>query len=273
MNKRATFILLTALSVVLFMALAMCACEEKSKPEEKSLSGDEIAWVSIPAGGFEMGCSPGDLDCVTTDFLETPQHHVEIAAFEMTRTEITQYQYWKVTGEAPAYHPVCGDCPIEYMPHYYYDAVSFCEAVGGRLPSEAEWEYAARAGATTRYYCGDDKACVDDIAWYRQNSDEGNNNILRPHPVGQKTPNAFGLYDMLGNLMEWTADCAHDDFTGAPDDGAPWMTGDCTRHVFKGGSYNDEAEFLRVSNRYWDFEDMRGIADGFRCAKDVESAE
>lgn len=239
---------------------------------EEPLAGDEVEWVSIPAGSFDMGCSPGDGACDTQgECSETPVHRVTIRAFAMTRTEITQYQYWKVTGKRPSYHPTCGSCPVEYLPRGHADAAAFCEAIGGRLPSEAEWEYAARAGTTTRYYCGDDAACLDEIAWHRGNAFVGDGDLtLRPHPVGLKQPNAFGLHDMAGNLMEYTADCAHDDFTGAPSDGSAWTAGgDCTRHVFKGGSYNDEAPFHRSSNRYWDFVDMRGIADGFRCAKDL----
>ncbi len=234
------------------------------------LTGEEISWVPIPAGTFSMGCSPGDDLCVVDgQYSELPVHMVSIAPFEMTSTEITQYQYWKVKGDMPAYHPRCGNCPVEYMPHHFADAEAFCAAIGGRLPSEAEWEYAARAGTTTRFYCGDDTACLDDIAWHRGNSHD-ELNILHPHPVGQKAPNAFGLYDMSGNLQEWVADCSHDDYTGAPDDGSAWTTeSSCVSHVFKGGSYNDEAVYHRSSNRYWDFEDIRGIADGFRCARDL----
>jgi len=155
------------------------------------------------------------------------------------------------------------------MEHHYHDAAAFCKAVGGRLPSEAEWEYAARAGTDTRYYCGDDAACLTEIAWYRDNSAVADN-TLHPHPAALKKPNAFGLYDMSGNLQEWTADCSHVDFTGAPVDGSAWMTGgDCAQHVFKGGSYNDDAWVQRSSWRYWDFPDIRGIADGFRCARDA----
>ncbi|MGB8332024.1 MAG: formylglycine-generating enzyme family protein [Polyangiales bacterium] len=253
------------LSGVVASSLLLSACEQE-------LTGDEVDWVPIPKGGFYMGCSPGDADCDRGNlgFDETPRHWVDIEAFEMTRTEITQYQYGAVTGETPSYHPRCGNCPVEYMPNHYADASVFCDAIGGRLPSEAEWEYAARAGTETRFHCGDDASCLDDIAWYRDNS-RVQDGSLRPHPVGQKAPNAFGLHDMAGNLQEWTMDCSHDDFTGAPIDGSAWMTdGDCSRHVFRGGSYNSEYWVQRSSWRYWDPYDTRGIADGFRCARDVK---
>ncbi|HOD08795.1 MAG TPA: formylglycine-generating enzyme family protein [Myxococcota bacterium] len=254
----------TVVAPLLLSLLSLPGCDP-------GLTGDEIVWVTIPAGGFFMGCSPGDTECDKEGwgYGETPRHWVDVPAFEMARTETTQYQYWQVTGDMPSYHPRCGNCPVEYMENHFHDAAAFCAAVGGRLPSEAEWEYAARAGTTTRYYCVDNAACISDIAWYRSNSAVADG-TLRPHPVATKEPNAFGLYDMSGNLQEWTADCSHPDFTGAPVDGSAWITGgDCAQHVFKGGSYNSEPAGVRSSWRYWDFPDTRGIADGFRCARDV----
>ena len=256
----------------LFMLAVSTGCGD-------SLSGNEIEWVTVPAGNFVMGCVENDPLCggFFDNFGETPRHQVSVQTFEMTRTEITQYQYWKVTGEQPSYHPVCGDCPVEYMPNHYHDARAFCIAVGGRLLTEAEWEYAARAGTTTRYQCGDEPACLDDIAWHGNNS-VGSNGERHPRPVGQKQPNAFGLYDMTGNVQEWTEDCSHKDYNNAPTDGRAWMEedgGDCSRHVFKGSTYNTELNvddgsdwMIRPSGRYWDSVDIRGIADGFRCARD-----
>lgn len=266
------------LLLVLGMVLAGCS--------EDPLSGDDEVWVPIPEGSFMMGCIPGDLECDGYNGLygESPRHLVNIPAFEMTRTEITQYQYWKVTGKQPSYHPTCGDCPVEYMEHHYHDAKAFCEAIGGRLPSEAEWEYAARAGSTTKYMCGDDMDCLDDIAWHGHNTELLDPELIRhPQPVAQKQPNAFGLYDMTGNIQEWVEDCSHPNYEDAPTDGSAWMdegNSDCTMHVFKGSTYNTEigvdwgADWLaRPSGRYWDApHDIRGIADGFRCARDYDPA-
>jgi len=150
---------------------------------------------------------------------------------------------------------------VNFIYRLYKGGRAFCEAAGGRLPSEAEWEYAARGGTTTRYYCGDDAACIDGIAWYYDNSGSGT------HPVGEKTANAFGLYDMLGNVWEWVEDCWHSDYTGAPLNGEVWGGGDCTYRVLRGGSWLNNAWTLRASFRNADDHDCRLRRYGFRCVQ------
>jgi len=130
-----------------------------------------------------------------------------------------------------------------------------------RLLSEAEWEYAARAGATTRYSFGDDEAMLDQYAWYSGNS------INRVHPVGLKTPNAFGVFDMHGNVWEWVEDCYHDDYEGAPVDGAAWRTGDCGARVVRGGSWGSGPQHLRTTNRLRNFPRNRFDYLGFRVGR------
>ena len=216
-----------------------------------------LVWVSIPAGSFEMGCLPGDADC---DFDESPRHTVNISTFRMTEAEVTQAQYEAVTGETPSRFSGCPDCPVERVT--WHEAKAFCEAIGGRLPSEAEWEFAARAGTTTRYYCGDDSACLDDIAWY------GANSRYVTHPVAEKMANAFGLYDMLGNVWEWIEDCWHDDYNGAPSTGRVWTEGaNCFYRVQRGGSWTSLDEYLRVSERNGYNPDSRNSWFGLRCAQ------
>jgi formylglycine-generating enzyme required for sulfatase activity len=184
---------------------------------------------------------------------------VTLSAFEVLATEVTQAQYEAVTGDNPSAHTSCPTCPVEQV--NYYLAKGFCEAVGGRLLSEAEWEYAARAGTTSAHTCGDDPSCLDAIAWYAGNSG------LQSNEVALKTPNAFGLYDMLGNVWTWTEDCWNADYSGAPTDGSVWAAGDCTRRVIRGGSYTISGTNLRVSYRTWSLPDYGTGVDGVLCAR------
>src|SRR5690606_2020182 len=126
-----------------------------------------------------------------------------------------------------------------------------------RLPSEAEWEYAARAGTATRYSFGDDASQLDKYAWSTPNA-AGND-----PPVGALKPNPWQLYDMHGYLWEWCADAWHDDYTGAPADGSAWTAGgDDTRRVLRGGSWKDPAEKLTSSYRRAASRDLKDDAVG-----------
>jgi formylglycine-generating enzyme required for sulfatase activity len=129
-----------------------------------------------------------------------------------------------------------------------------------RLLTEAEWEYAARAGSPSRFPFGDDEAELAKYAWYA--ADSGS----RTHDVGQKLPNAFGLYDMLGNVWEWTEDC-YGPYTSAPTDGAAKTGGDCSRHVVRGGSWYYNQQNLRSATRDKNAVDNRFNSLGFRVAR------
>jgi formylglycine-generating enzyme required for sulfatase activity len=219
----------------------------------------DVRWVSLAGGDFAMGCSPGDDSC---DASELPVHAVRIAAFELTEAEITQAQYLAGTGEAPSRYDGCPDCPVDSV--RWEDAAAFCATLGGRLPTEAEWEYAARGGLTTRYGCGDGTNCLDVSAWYFDNAGG------ETHPVGGKRPNGYCLFDMYGNVPEWVEDCWHDDYAGAPADGGAWIETDCTYRVARGGAFGMDALGLRASSRTGDYPDIYFLAaPGFRCARDV----
>ena len=174
----------------------------------------------------------------------------------MGKYEVTQAQWENIMGENPSSFKGANR-PVERVS--WNDAQAFLKKLnanpshsplnqGGqrgvfRLPSEAEWEYAARAGTQTAYAFGDDPARLGDYAWFDDNS--GN----KTHPVGQKKPNAFGLYDMHGNVWEWVADTWHNNYGGAPTDGSVWDSGDSDWRVLRGGSWYNNAKDLRCAVR------------------------
>ena len=177
--------------------------------------------VRIPGGSFMMGSPESEEGRL---HWEGPVHEVNVPGFEMGKYPVTNEQYGRFLQENP-------DAPEpEYWADRKYnqprqpvvgvswnDARRFAEWAGLRLPSEAEWEYACRAGTGTRYYSGDDEKDLDRIGWYAGNSGG------RLHSVGEKEPNDFGLYDMHGNIWEWVGDVWHDNYEGAPTDGSPWV--------------------------------------------------
>ena len=130
-----------------------------------------------------------------------------------------------------------------------------------RLLSEAEWEYAARAGSQTASSFGDDEKELDRYAWFSENSGD------KTHPVGEKQPNAFGLHDMHGNVWEWTQDCWNWDYTNAPADGSAWISGDCSRRVVRGGSCANNPQILRSASRSGLTAAIRNYNVGFRVAR------
>jgi formylglycine-generating enzyme required for sulfatase activity len=194
-----------------------------------------LTYVWIPPGKFMMGCSPGDGEC---DQDEKPAHEVIMTkGFWMAQTLVTQAAYRRVVGANPSFFH--GDQrPVDRIS--WDEAKAYCAAVGMRLPSEAEWEYAARANSPAARY---GEADTDAIAWYKGNSYD------RSHEVAQKQPNAWQLYDMLGNVWEWTSD---------------WYSSDYV--ALRGGSWSTSAANIRVSARGWDASNHHRKFTGFRCA-------
>lgn len=198
---------------------------------------DGQPYVWIPPGRFTMGCSTGDPACEDD---EKPTHVVEIArGFWLARTE-RSVDGLPVTGVSWA------------------AAKTYCQGVGGRLPTEAEWEYAARAGTSTRYYDS-----LPSIAWFSDNSDDG------PHAVGGKAPNAYGLHDMLGNVSEWVLDRYYNayDETSDPANVEEPLAGNASG-VARGGSWVSETDGVRVSRRLEMPPDAEEPHIGFRCVVD-----
>ena len=129
---------------------------------------------------------------------------------------------------------------------------------GYRLPTEAEWEYACRAGTNTNYYSGNNESDLTRVGWYQGNSGK------RTHPVGQKSPNSWGLFDMHGNVWEWVEDYWHSDYTGAPTNGDPWLSPTSSSRVLRGGSWLLSAGHCRSANRYGSIPSLTSYGFGFR---------
>ena len=217
---------------------------------------DGQTYVWIPPGSFTMGCSSGDGECRDD---EKPAHPVEIEkGFWLAQTEVTNAVYRRFRG-SKGHKPEAGDENLPVTNVSWPGAKAYCAAVGGRLPTEAEWEYAARAGKPEIYYGVPLK-----VAWYEANSDGA------PHPVGTKEPNAFGLYDMLGNASEWVLDRYYNKYyvdaaaTGAVDQP---LAGNATA-VARGGYWDADAASLRVSHRSELPNDEPVPTAGIRCASD-----
>ena len=216
-------------------------------PERAVMVKHGVEYVLIPGGTFMMGSSDPD---DPSD--ERPQHEVTLDAFYMARTELTNAQYALYVNANP-------DAPRpEYWGNPRYDhpdqpvaglhwrhAKAYCEWAGCRLPTEAQWEYAARGGTTTTYWFGKDDEELERFAWFRDNSGS------RPHSVAKKGANAFGLYDMAGNLWEWTAE-TFSDYTISPrsGDGARRQSVRASEYLIRGGGYEDLGNNLRSANRF-----------------------
>ncbi len=215
-------------------------------------SADGLEYVWIPPGRFVMGCSPGDNECEPD---EKPAHPVEITrGFWMGRTEVTQAAYRKVMGDNPSRYK--GDNrPVETVD--FVQAAQYCKKAGGmRLPAEAEWEYAARAGNPSARY-----GPLEAIAWY------GNDSKVGTQGVGLLRPNVWGLHDMIGNVWEWTND-RHEAYSSAPAVVPAGGAAEAGR-VCRGGSWFSVDQVPRVSYRVVNGPSAQFFALGFRCAGEL----
>jgi len=218
---------------------------------------DELNYVWIPAGTFMMGCSAQDSECKDN---EKPTHQVNIEkGFWLGQTEVTVTAYRRFAAKS-ARHSPAGEGTFPVSGVSWADAKEYGAAMGVRLPTEAEWEYAARAGNSQPYY-----GVISDIAWYADNSGDA------PHTVGTKQPNAFGLYDMLGNVSEWVLDRYFDKYyfdSVATGPGVEQPLPSNALAVARGGFWQSDASALRVSHRLAQEKDGSDIPIGFRCASD-----
>ncbi|HVH79905.1 MAG TPA: SUMF1/EgtB/PvdO family nonheme iron enzyme [Stellaceae bacterium] len=267
--------------------------------------------VVVPAGSFQMGTAPGENQRFGVPSVEAargePQHEVTFAKpfalgkFDVTRAEFAAFvqaaafrprpgcqtlagNVWvpqpQATWEEPGFNQTDNDpvvCMNEIEIGAYLTWLKRKTGKDYRLPSEAEWEYAERAGATTAFYWGDNvkDACahenVGDEAWGAKYGVKQtipcNDGFADLAPVGSFKPNAFGLYDMAGNIFVLTADCWNEGYAGAPNDGSAWMTGDCTRHVARKSAFgNPHPWMFRAANREAEGLLARRNRFGFRVA-------
>ena len=265
-------------------------------------SGGGTAWVTVTGAKYYMGSSSSD-SC--RDTKNEMYHEVNLTNnFEISRTEVTRAEFYGVMNYSPSMVTGCTSaCPVDFV--NWNESVAYCNALsaaksltacytctgsgntvicntataysssgaiyscpGYRLPTEAEWEFAARAGTTTPLYNGSVQNCTgidtnaDAIAWYDQNASS------KSHPVKGKKANAWGLYDMSGNVMEWTHDFYQEDLgTSSVSDPSGPTTG--TSKATRGGSWNQQAKLLRSASRFKALSTGRVAFLGFRCARTI----
>lgn len=219
----------------------------------------------VPAGTFNMGSPNGEAGRAQN---EGPQRTVSVAAFYVSKFEITAKQ-WRACVSVnkcvipKGYAKTSDDMP---MTHVTWDQVqAYVEWLSTKgtqcqLPTEAQWEYAARAGSESEYFFGADKLNLGIYAWHLENSNK------EVHAVGLKKPNNFGLFDMYGNVAEWTADRWNPTFKGAPQDDIPWNTGDLSLRVLRGGHWMSAVENLRSAARMFGGHRVGDETTGFRVA-------
>lgn len=252
--------------VVVAVAVQACVPVALNSPKEKPLvvelgGGVTMEMLPIPAGRFMMGSNDSDSG-------EKPVHQVTISTpFWMGKTEVTQAQYQQVLGKNPSHFQGLEN-PVESVS--WNDAISFCkklterERQAGRLPegfkytlpTEAQWEYACRAGSVTEHYFGDDVGRVDETAWY------GDNSGKETHPVAKKKPNAWGLYDMYGNVWEWCVDWYGDYLPESVTD--PQGADSGTVCVLRGGCHLSLVSSCRSAERIRGAPSVTGNILGFR---------
>ncbi len=257
--------------------------------------GDCPEMVIIPAGSFLMGLPPfpkvasdpfsenkepetitcySGLGFISGDEAASPQHLVQIKSFAIGKYEVTQEEWYAVMGTNPSRNKG-RTLPVEKVS--WDDAQKFVERLSKktgkkyRLPSEAEWEYVARGGTNTTFHWGDDASKLFDHAWVDSNSDNApvsdRLKFVPIRPVGLKTPNQFGVYDILGNVEEWTQDCWKDNYKGAPTDGSARTQWLCDWRVSRGFSV-DAKRVRNTACRHVGGHPAYGGIIGFRVARE-----
>lgn len=273
---RVALVLGLAFMVVAAAATLTRSAEGDARPTATNGIGMQL--VLIPAGEFAMGSPDADKDAQDD---EKPRHSVRITKpFYLGTTEVTQGQYQAVMGKNPSFFQGSDDLPVDRVS--WNEAIAFCNklsereglkpyyqagnasapgADGYRLPTEAEAEYASRAGTATRYSFGDDPAKLAEFAWCNPNSENAT------HPVRQKKPNAWGLYDMHGNVWEWCGDGYDPSYYQKSPAADPTGPAQAELRVSRGGAWSSPPERARAAYRRTSKPDLQGFSMGFRVAR------
>ncbi len=275
----------TCIGILVLLVMVGCRRQGPTPPPsapQVMTSKSGIEMVLLPGGTFEMGNDKGTPD-------EAPVHKVTVGPFWMDRCEVVQEEFRKYQRPDPSHfkgprQPLeqinwtdatgyCNDRSLaEGLEPCYDDKTWACnfKANGYRLPTEAEWEYACRAGTTTQYSFGNSAGALKDYAWHTDNA------AARTHPVGQKKPNAWGLYDMHGNVSEWCHDRYAKDYYKQSPDKDPRGPSEGRERVIRGGAWNSSAGSCRSAYRTSSLSvDDTCLADdaiGFRCVRNATAS-
>lgn len=231
---------------------------------------ESIAMVEVPSGTFTMG-TPAEQGFQNG----TPSHRLSVSSFRMSRTEISFDQYDAYARDAGRELPPDEAWGRDQRPVIHitwrdiHGFIEWLNAATGRrfrLPTEAEWEYAARGGTETLYWWGDDV----DHGIVNNSVNVGGDRWEYTAPVGQLAANAYGLFDMLGNVWEFVQDCRFADYVGAPDDGRARLDGECDSRVARGGSWGSTSRGIQVAARAAAAESFQSMDLGFRLAESIE---
>jgi len=245
------------------------ATDEELRRQEEFRQALALEFVRIPGGEFMMGSEDGSAD-------ERPMHKVRIDTFELGKTEVTQAQWEQVMGGNPSKFQNCLNCPADTVSwldiQLFLSKLNQLTGMQLRLPTEAEWEYAASGGGEHEKWAGTDfEEGLKEFAWYFKGTRK-ERRIRRDntsYPVGQKKPNIFGLYDMSGNVWEWCRDW-YDEYyySMSPEENPPGASAGVSK-VLRGGSRRSDASGIRVTTRYALMPIVAFAKLGFRVARDV----
>jgi len=252
---------LVSLILILAVIFILSTSATASADSQKEITGkDGAPMVLVPAGEFLMGSKAEEVNLRW----EHPQHKVFLDAYYIDKYEVTVAQYRKFcqeTGRSMPSAPSWGwqdNHPIVNVS--WNDATAYANYCGKRLPTEAEWEKACRAGSTTKYGFGNSGTKIGDYAWYSVNSNK------QTRPVGTKKSNAFGIYDMHGNAWEWCSDWYNENYYKSSPTNNPKGPSSGMGRVLRGGGWYSSVGYCRSAFRNWDPPSFRYVNYGFRCA-------